>query len=129
MTDDLIPPDLQQFILQNIDSIAQMEGLLLLRADRDREWTAESIAQRLYTTRHAGELLLAHLFAIGMLARPEEHSPPRYKYRPATPELEQMVERLVDVYARCLLPVTHLIHSKQKNRIQEFADAFLIRKE
>jgi hypothetical protein len=39
-----------------------------------------------------------------------------------------MIARLADVYARHLIPVTNLIHSKPR-RIREFADAFKLRKD
>ena len=40
-----------------------------------------------------------------------------------------MLERLAEIYAKHLVPVTNLIHSKPKPRIQEFADAFRLRKD
>jgi hypothetical protein len=35
MADDLIPDDVKEFILENIDSVAQLEGLPLLRGNPD----------------------------------------------------------------------------------------------
>jgi hypothetical protein len=52
-----------------------------------------------------------------------------YHYDPHTQEMRNMMERIVELYARYLVPVTHLIHSKSKSRVQEFADAFRIRKD
>jgi len=40
-----------------------------------------------------------------------------------------MLERTAEAYAKHLVPVTNLIHSKPKPRIQEFADAFRFRKD
>ena len=40
-----------------------------------------------------------------------------------------MVERVAVLYRQCLIPITNLIHSKAKSRMQEFADAFKIRKD
>jgi hypothetical protein len=40
-----------------------------------------------------------------------------------------MGDLLADVYARYLVPVTNLIHAKPKSRVQEFADAFKLRKD
>jgi len=39
-----------------------------------------------------------------------------------------MVERVADVYARYLVPVTNLIHAKPQIKVQKFADAFKLRK-
>ena len=54
--------------------------------------------------------------------------PSLYRYRPNSKELKVMLDRLAEIYARHLVPVTNLIHSKPKSRIQEFADAFQLRK-
>jgi hypothetical protein len=42
------------------------------------------------------------------------------------PLRRDVVDRLADAYARHLIPITNLIHDKQR-RIREFADAFRIR--
>lgn len=126
MTDDMIPDDIRQFILQNIASVAQLEGLLLLRADPVREWDAETMAARLYIEKREAARLLKLLSESGLLSADK---PAHYRYQPKSPELDRTVESLADIYARSLLQVTHLIHSKPKTRMQEFADAFLIRKE
>lgn len=42
---------------------------------------------------------------------------------------QQMVDFLAVIYAKHLGPITNLIHTKPKNRVQEFADAFRLRKD
>lgn len=132
MTNGIIPDDVQQFLMQYIDSVAQLEALLLLRADARAEWPTAEVAGRLYVSEREAAPLLQRLHADGFLAA-EGDSAPRYRYQPASPELAQMVDRLAEVYAKHLVPVTNLIHSKPqpkpKPRVQEFADAFKLRKE
>jgi hypothetical protein len=128
MAEDIIPNDVRQFILHNIDSIAQMECLLLFRSNRETEWTAEAMAKGLYVSEDDAAAILAQLQARGFLAT-SQASPLRYKYQPQSPEMEEITGRMADLYSHYLVPVTHLIHSKPKNRVQEFADAFLIRKD
>jgi hypothetical protein len=53
--------------------------------------------------------------------------PPGYRYQPASAELIALVNRLTAFYAKHIVPVTNLIHSKPKSRIQEFADAFRLK--
>jgi Mn-dependent DtxR family transcriptional regulator len=122
--DDLISEDLQEFIFRHIDSIAQLEALLLLRKNREESWTAERIAQRLYTSEAESSRVLERLCADGLLSFEKGH----YRIADETEELRQMVGRLAEVYARHLIPVTNLIHSKPR-RLREFSDAFKIRKE
>lgn len=51
-----------------------------------------------------------------------------YRYGCRSQELKEMVDLLAEHYARHLIPVTNLIHSKSR-RIRAFADAFKLRKE
>jgi hypothetical protein len=39
MTDEVIPADIKNFIARHIDSVIQLEALLLLRACPDETWT------------------------------------------------------------------------------------------
>jgi hypothetical protein len=123
----MIPKEVAQFVLGNIDSIAQLEALLLLRRE-PQQWTAAALAQRLYISETQTLEALEGLRAAGLIAAlPAE--PPIYRYAPASNELREIVDRTAAVYATQLVPVTNLIHSKPKTRVQEFADAFRIRKD
>ena len=128
MADDLIPEDVKQFIFDKIDSVAELEGLLLLRRNPDTEWKTEALAQRLYTSWQQAENVLTHLHLQGFLAFKEGKSP-TYHYQPNSPELAEMVERVAEIYSNYLIPVTNLIHSKPQIRVQKFADAFKFRQE
>jgi hypothetical protein len=55
--------------------------------------------------------------------------PDSYRYHPASSALAEMVDHVATLYAKYLIPVTHLIHTKPRTRVQEFADAFKLRKE
>jgi hypothetical protein len=128
MPSDVIPLDIRKFILQNIDSVAQLEGLLLLRVNAEKSYNTETIAKRLYINQDEAAELLHQLMERGFLSA-DGKNPTLYQYAPQNPELEPMVKQVVELYARYLVPVTHLIHSKPKSKIQKFADAFWIRKE
>jgi hypothetical protein len=47
MADDLLPEDVRQFIVDKIDSLAELEGLLLLSRNAETDWSIEALAQRL----------------------------------------------------------------------------------
>ena len=127
MADDLIPDDVKQFILDKIDSVAELEGLLLFSRNPETEWNAETLAQRLYASRQQTEDVLTHLHALGFLAVKNAESR-TYLYQPGSPESGRMVERVAEVYSKYLVPVTNLIHSKPQTKVQQFADAFKLRK-
>jgi hypothetical protein len=126
MTEDPFPSNIRQFILRSIDSVAQLEALLLLRANPQQKWNIPSVAKRLYITEQETAPLLANLCEQGLVVL---NKPDEYTYQPASADLTQMVDSLAEIYAKHLVPVTNLIHSKPRTRMQEFADAFRIRKE
>ncbi|HWQ36139.1 MAG TPA: hypothetical protein VNQ79_25100 [Blastocatellia bacterium] len=128
MADDLIPDDVRQFILRNIDSIAQLEALLLLRGNPPEAWSVHAVAKRLYISDDETAPLLVRLCEQGFVVA-ESGAPVQYRYQPATTELAQMIDRVAGIYSKQLVPVTRLIHSKPRTRIQEFADAFKLRKD
>jgi len=124
----IIPEDVAQFILQHIDSVAEMEAILLLRENPAQEWTVEELAKRLYTSKEQTAGVVASLCAHGIFVAILT-GPPRYRYEPKSNELNQMIDRVAEVYSKHLVPVTNLIHSKPATRVQEFADAFKLRKD
>lgn len=128
MTEQFIPEDVQRFVLEKIDSVAQLEALLLLRGNPEKDWGALALASRLYISEEQTAELLLALRAQGFVTVNAD-DPSLYRFQPVTSELADMLERLAAIYAKHLVPVTNLIHSKPKPRIQEFADAFRLRKD
>lgn len=124
MPERVIADDVRLFILASIDSVAQMEALMLLRVNAGSGWTAAAIAQRLYITEAEVVPLLDRLCAQGIVTAEAGE----YVYRPAE-ALADIVARAAESYARHLVPVTHLIHSRPRTRIHEFAEAFRLRKD
>ena len=123
MADDLIPEDVKQFIVNNIDSVAELEGLLLCSLNPETGWNAETLAQRLYINSEQAESILERLYAQGFLAVKEDKSK-KYYYHPRSQQLGETADRVAEVYSKYLVPVTNLIHSKPQPKVQQFADAF-----
>lgn len=124
-----IPEDVRRFVLTSIPSVPFLEALLLLRADPDHRWESATLASRLYIRdRVAGELL-GDLCTAGFARRcpaPDAHC---CIYGPATDTLRERIDTLADLYARHLVDITHLIHSRLERKAQQFADAFRLRKD
>jgi hypothetical protein len=127
VANDLIPEDVKHFILENLDSVAQLEGVLILRGNPETGWSVEEIAKGLYIDQEQTTEILTHLCSLNLLTV-KKASSPTYHYQPGTYELRQMVDRLAETYAKYLVPVTNLIHSKAQTRVQQFADAFKIKR-
>ena len=119
-----IPDDVRKFISGNIDSVADLEALLLLRKEPGQRWTTETVSERLYVDAVTTADVLTRLAARGLC----EHSDNAYRYQPANDEKRLMVDRLAETYRQYLIPVTNFIHAKP-GRIQHFADAFRLRKD
>lgn len=128
MVADFIPDDVRRFILVSIDSVAQIEALLLLHDKPQQEWDTATVAKRLYISEQQASEVLARLCQQGLL-HTNGNAPMLYRYGPHSTELSQLVERVAESYTKQLVPITNLIHAKPRTRIQEFADAFKLRKE
>lgn len=122
-----IPGDVRRFILQCIPSVPFLEALLLLRDSAGAPWTAEQLAQRLYLGAGAAQALLHALERAGIAAAGAPQG--QWRYAPQTPELAAMLDKLAVVYARQLIDVSTLIHSRSHRKAQVFADAFIWRKD
>jgi hypothetical protein len=124
MSDAIIPDDVRDFILGHIDSIAELEALLLLRNYAEQDWTIKAVAKRLYVSEAIAAEVLTRLAAGGLCVCGDEC----YRYHPSTGEQGATIDRLSDAYAQYLIPVTNLVHNKPA-RIQKFADAFRFRRD
>lgn len=123
MTQQYVPDDVREFILKHIDSVAQIEALLLIRANPAARWTLSRIASRLYTNEAQAAEAVDRLCADGLLLCVEGN----YRLDGIAPETAVMIERLQQIYTSHLIPVTNIVHSKPR-RIRSFADAFRFRK-
>lgn len=121
---DPLPAELREFLARHVDSIAQLEALLLLRGAPGAVWDAKSTAKRLYIGDQEATETLAHLAAHGLISSDAAG----YKFGPQTHELSGMVDLLTEHYKRHLIPITNLVHAKPR-RIRQFADAFKLKKE
>jgi hypothetical protein len=127
MAREPIPEDVRRFILTGIMSVPYLEALLLLRNAPDQSWDRTTVAQRLYISAKAATELLADLSAAGFIVVTEPES--SYRYHPSSDELRQMIDQLAETYAKNLVEVTNIIHSKTGKKAQQFADAFKWRKD
>lgn len=123
MSHEPVPTDVREFIEHYIDSVAQLEALLFLRAHADDHWDVPSTAKRLFAPEHEIARALEKLAIDGFLKRIGG----AYSYD-CGEEMRRKVDRLADTYRRFLIPVTNLIHAKPRG-IREFSDAFRFRRD
>lgn len=121
-----IPDDVRRFIIEHIDSVPALEALLLMRRIPDKKWTVAMLAAALYMEPRRVAALLADLSHRGLCGS-QPDSETMYFWRPATAELGEGLNRVAETYARHLVPVTNLIHSKPRASVRGFSDAFRLR--
>lgn len=123
-----IPNDVVRFIMLGIPSVPYLEAILLLRSETDHPWDAKQVAQRLYLAEGVAQSLLDELCSKGVVASVDRQKR-LYRYHPNSAELTQTINLLAKVYAENLIEVTNIIHSKTNKKAQQFADAFLWKKD
>lgn len=119
-----IPEDVRRFLLQCIDSVEQLEVLLLLHGAPAEAWSAEAVAQALYSNPDSIARRLAGLHANGLVA-PVQSS---YRYHPKSAELGATVTLLAQTYRQRRVAVITVIASKPMENVRAFSEAFRLRK-
>jgi hypothetical protein len=126
-----ISQTVQAFVADHIDSVLQLEVLLLLRGRPGTEFVARDIADELKIDPTWVEAQLENMCARGLLACPDASvNPRRFRYEPKAPDLSAVVDELARAYADRRVSVISLIFSKPPaSPIRTFADAFRFRKD
>ena len=128
MDDPGISTEVRALIVDRIDSVVQLELLLLLQATPGRAWTAADVAQQLRIEPSWAAGQLAELVSRG-LATPAGDAPDAFRYAPAPAALDATVVQLARDYAERRVTVITLIFSKPVDKLRTFADAFRFRKD
>jgi len=118
LTDDL------RNLIQTIPSIPYLEAILLMKGPPVQPWATEAVGTRLYLANDQAAIILGKL-CNSRICVAVPNKPNHYVYQPATPELDELIGKLINFYAYNLIEVTNLIHANasQKN-VQQYADAF-----
>jgi hypothetical protein len=119
-----IPHAVRGFVGAHIESVGQLEVLLLLHSRRDEDWTAGAVQRELRVAPEAAASRLADLRTRGLV---KEEPAGTYRYAP-TSELAPVVDALAEAYAARKVSVIKLIYSKPSEQVTTFADAFRFRR-
>lgn len=101
--------DIRDFILKHIASVAQIEALLLIWSNPEKRWSVSNVAARIYASEAETAKALEELCANGLLVQKDDAFG-----LSASEENVEMIGRLKEAYARHLIPVTDVIHSKSR---------------
>lgn len=122
-TVDMLPSStLVQALTQRVDSVTQLDVLLLVYAGGLRQWSAPDVAGELRIGADWAEQHLEMLTKRGLLDRDQAQYVPR-----RNPDLVPAVEELARLYRTHPVSVITAIYKSEK-RLEDFAEAFRIRK-
>lgn len=108
---DELPEVVRLLVNEKLDSVPQLEAVLLLRGYRECAWTPEQVAERLYVSTATARHVLRQLKTGGFFAVHGE----TYWYAPESTDLAKAISELARVYPRHLVEITQLIHSKARS--------------
>jgi predicted ArsR family transcriptional regulator len=122
--------EVRALLLRSIDSIAELETLLLLHRDPAGAWDAARVAAELRVEPRSAEEQLAGLAERGLLSAEGSGSGRSWRYGPATRELARAVDALAAAYDERRVSVVEFLYSKPAvDKLRVFADAFRLRED
>src|SRR5688500_2281938 len=124
LDDSEISQEVRTLILERIDSVVQLEVLLLLYGSPERVRTAPQIAQEL---RIDAAWALAQLGELVVRGLARNDGSEAFRYAPGTPELDRAVAQLCRDYTERRVRLITLIFSQPVDKLRSFADAFRLR--
>jgi hypothetical protein len=128
MRDSGFSKALENFILEEVHSLEQLEILLLLAGQPETSWSACSVYEVVKSNEKSVIDRLKQMVQRGFL-REDTTYEARFQFAPKTPNVLQVVEELGDAYKNYPLRVVQAIYSKPPDALQEFARAFNLRKD
>jgi hypothetical protein len=128
MTTPEIPARVLQFLAERIDTVPQLEALLLLWENPQREWSEEELAARIYVGRPVAATILQALQR-QQLATAESDTAARYRYNPQWDPTGDVMPEVAAAYRRHLVQLATFIHSRASTAVREFARAFDLKKD
>jgi len=117
-----------QFILDEIDSVPHLEALLLLWRSAPQPFSAAQIARQLYISQGRGAAIAEDLHRHGLISRDQAGSS-GFFYDTRSEERNRLLAAVDATYRRELIRISGIIHSKPSAGVRAFANAFRFRKD
>lgn len=128
MPDKHIPGKARGFIKETFESVEQLEILLLLISNPEREWSAAEVGDRVRTSVEAASAKLNALHVAQLVAL-RQGGVALYRYQPSSSALAQEVaDCLAQAYRDGKDTLIHLIYTRPFENIRYFADVLRIGK-
>lgn len=120
-----IPSNVAEFLAEHIDSVVQLEALLLLQSRPEARCSAADIARELRIDPTWTAAAMSKLAGAGILEMAEGS----FRYAPRSELMHQTILSLAHEYSERRVSIIGLIFSRPPESIRKFTDAFRFRKE
>jgi hypothetical protein len=118
----------KDFVRKNIDSVHQLELLLLLKRYEDRAWTASELARELYTSPTSVEENLRRFVGQRLVSNHSETGKDtRYRYQ--NTDQDGCIQELVEAYKHFRVRIIDTIFSKSSDSLRDFSNAFKLKRD
>ena len=118
-----------QFILDEIDSVPHLEALLLVWSRRPKRWSTEEMARELYVQPERAAKILQDLVNRSLLSVIQEANASFFFYQTKSSDRDDLLQALDRIYRAEVVRVSTMIHAKASPAVRDFARAFRFKKE
>ena len=118
--------EIEEFVRATFRSVWALELLCMLRRNRERSLTHREMVDGLRASDFVVTRSLDNLSSMGLVVRDGEGSA---RYAPAASDVDRLVERTEEFYAKSPNAVRRIIASAANPGLTAFADAFRLRKD
>ncbi|MDY6949484.1 MAG: hypothetical protein SXG53_27685 [Pseudomonadota bacterium] len=115
------------FLAESIDSVPQLEALLLLWREPNKWWGVEELGARLYVSTADADGIVRALCTRRLVT--SEGQPPLYRYSTDWDQSGTLLPEVYEAYRHNLVRVTTFIHSRASSAVRAFARAFEMKKD
>ena len=128
MSESGFSEELDKFIASEIQSLEQLEILLLLSGNPHRWWSAKAVYDVVKSSPGSVQDRLEEMARREVLKK-ETEGEIRYQFSPTDDSLWKVVSELREAYKERSVKIVQAIYSKPPDGVQEFARAFRVRKD
>jgi hypothetical protein len=122
-----IPPEVLRFLEECIDTVPQLETLLMMFDEPLRSWTPNDVSARTYISRTEASRVLEILTRRELIESPDAGG--HFRIHLQNERRRALIESVARTYRANLVLIANFIHEKTPASVKEFARAFDLKKE
>lgn len=125
---EVVRKAVDRFIIEQIDTVPQLEALLMLWNSRPKQWSVVEAAKALYVPEDVASRTLQELARRGFIS-PVAGTPDYFCCEPLSAEKDNLLRAVDAIYRKELVRISTMIHAKAPAAIREFARSFRFTKD